>query len=285
MDKIVALAAISLTEDLPLYKPDHTPEYAWQQFVLLLSAEDDGNINSGIQQLLEPFPYPSTDHWFPSWSQILRYPDVYLAELQLDDDKISPNLVDALKIRSGKMYRGCYLRRCGAGYVASDSTQNEISLEFCQGNLERAAEICPGISESVPYTLVQLMPLQLAPQPKTYSLLIVARELRMLERKFTKKDPHQVYERCVHWDSYKNNQWAPGKEFVCYREDTSEVHRVQYYLRRVTTLVWQHHRADELPFQDPVTLQKWREYGELTEWEDGILKGTNTKKHFTAYLH
>ena len=63
-------------------------------------------------QLLRLFPHPSRHHWFPSWTQVQKYPDVSVRDNDQDSDLVlvAGGLDYSLRIMSGRIYCGCSLQ-------------------------------------------------------------------------------------------------------------------------------------------------------------------------------
>ena len=59
-------------------------------------------------QLLCLFPHPSKHHWFPSWAQVLQYPDVSIRDN--DPIPVARGMDYSLRILSGRIYRDCSLK-------------------------------------------------------------------------------------------------------------------------------------------------------------------------------
>ncbi|KAF8435599.1 hypothetical protein BGX38DRAFT_1135753 [Terfezia claveryi] len=107
---------------LPLYYPHETASDGWSRSVGLTSrvsnyiirhcpdhiSADGLYLGSMATQLLALFPNPSADHWFPSWAQVMRYPDVSVCEAQ-SVDTAPPPIDLSLKIIGGRLYRGVRL--------------------------------------------------------------------------------------------------------------------------------------------------------------------------------
>ncbi|KAF8454010.1 hypothetical protein BGX38DRAFT_1175224 [Terfezia claveryi] len=78
IDRVAGLTTIfqGTYGSFPIYQLADTPSTAWSKFCNLLTLPPKSDEFSHVYQLLQHFPYPSRDAWFPSWEQVLQYPDV-----------------------------------------------------------------------------------------------------------------------------------------------------------------------------------------------------------------
>lgn len=102
---------------LPTYIPSEEPGKAWERLVHAvaqvlttmcecISCEyADGPFTI---QLMRLFPHPSRAHWFPSWSQVLQFPDVSVREPQRPDGE-EPDADLSLRIYGGMIHHGIKL--------------------------------------------------------------------------------------------------------------------------------------------------------------------------------
>lgn len=180
---------------LPAYRSDETPEEAWKRLVCataqVWTTECSYCISPGhfAQQLMELFPHPSAAHWFPSWTQLINYPDVSHQEPQLPDG-IPPQMDCSLRLYGGHLYRGVTLRKImdpenGHGiipYLATAGGSNYAVTLRTTADLPQHAQ--PAICSEELYVLIDLTPCEkrnnknLNPIPAYRShLLILCREL------------------------------------------------------------------------------------------------------------
>ena len=109
---------------LPVYDSNTPIPVAWGQLISSIAstetADDDLLLGSMVKythmiqashtptiQLLRLFPHPSRDHWFPSWDQIQKYPDVSFRDVH--PALASEGTDYSLQIIPGRIYRDCTL--------------------------------------------------------------------------------------------------------------------------------------------------------------------------------
>ena len=149
---------------LPIYDPNTPPSVAWERLIsTIASAKMESDVvrrNNDIQrtttiQLLCLFPHPSRHHWFPSWTQVLQYPD-------RDNDPIpvSGDMDYSLRIVSGRIYRGCSLK-----LHQSPTSEREASYHCSMGMNSEISELVatvPGIELNIDssswYVLADISP-------------------------------------------------------------------------------------------------------------------------------
>ena len=108
---------------LPVYDQNSSPETAWGRAIgtmVQASMEEgvDGMIDTdaAVWSLLSQYPYPSAGHWFPSWNQVINFPEKVLCE-----DQISPGTAHSnthLRFSGGgwyDIYRNCHVIPAGNG--------------------------------------------------------------------------------------------------------------------------------------------------------------------------
>ena len=164
---------------LPIYNPDIPVSVAWEQLISCIASTEmeDHDIGSPflenkcdldknhylIQacqtptiQLLRLFPHPSKDHWFPSWAQVQKYPDVSVRDL---DSFPAPEGTDySLRIMSGRVYRDCTLQ------LIQPSTPETKAIYRCTMDCKDAELVAtvPGIELQIEsgnnYVLVDISP-------------------------------------------------------------------------------------------------------------------------------
>ncbi|KAF8462307.1 hypothetical protein BDZ91DRAFT_683493 [Kalaharituber pfeilii] len=98
---------------IPTYNPQEKPEDAWVRLIYSLYSSigftPTGLHLSIVRSLLQHFPYPSAEYWFPSWAQVMQFPNC-VVEPQLPGG-VLPRVDYALWLRCGFLYRECMLRR------------------------------------------------------------------------------------------------------------------------------------------------------------------------------
>ena len=100
---------------LPIYDPSIPVSTAWERLISSIAStemtcgiEPRHTINIPTIQLLRLFPHPSRNHWFPSWTQVQKYPDVSVRD---SSPVMTTGGIDcSLRIMSGRIYRGCSLQ-------------------------------------------------------------------------------------------------------------------------------------------------------------------------------
>lgn len=113
----------SLARPFPAYHSGECPDVAWTRLVHASAQVSTGQClrcigqpglrgdKHFVAQLLRLFPHPSAQHWFPSWAQVMKYPDVTLKEPQLPDG-VKPDMDCSLRLYGGRLYRGVTLTKC-----------------------------------------------------------------------------------------------------------------------------------------------------------------------------
>ena len=243
----------------PIYDPSTPVSIAWGR---LISSIASTNMNSNYWndrghdtyghtttiQLLCLFPHPSRHHWFPSWTQVLQYPDVSIR----DNDPIPvPRDMDcSLRIMSGRIYRDCSLE-----LKRRHTSKGEAAYHCSMGMGSETAELVatvPGVELDIDprskYVLVDI-----SPDPSLWD-----------------KNPGGG-QRHVH-----RSTWVKSVIIVCEEVDnlahaqpvqvtkkgSSAI--VRYHLRRVTTLHWHtlaRGHSDWLPFEPSLEHIKSVVYG------------------------
>ena len=166
---------------LPIYNPNTPIPVAWAQLISSIASTEMEAFEIGspflenkrnlykdhylIQacqtptiQLLRLFPHPSKDHWFPSWAQVQRFPDVSVRDL--DSFPIPGGTDYSLRIMSGRIYRDCTLQ------LIQPSTPGTKAIYRCTMDCQcKDAELVatvPGIElhieSSNNYVLVDISP-------------------------------------------------------------------------------------------------------------------------------
>ena len=237
----------SLARPYPAYYSGECPDVAWTRLVHASAQVSTGQCwrciggpglrgdKHFVAQLLRLFPHPSAQHWFPSWAQVMKYPDVTLKEPQISDG-VKPDKDCSLRLYGGRLYRGVTLTKCNQPathiretFRATNDAGQSIILR--PHSTVHALEQCPTIEFDLAeqYVLVDLEPQ--APCGESVSRephsLVVCRELTVW------KPPRS------NWD---------GRITVENLKDPSAYH---YRLRRVTSL--EHEKPGWLPF--PADLQ------------------------------
>ena len=154
---------------LPIYDPSTPVSIAWGRLISSIASTkiDIDEWEGGPYeyefgqpttiQLLYLFPHPSRHHWFPSWTQVLQYPDVSIR----DNDPIPvPRDMDcSLRILSGRIYRDCSLE------LKHFSIYEAASYNCSMGMGSKTAELVatvPGVELDIDprsrYVLVDISP-------------------------------------------------------------------------------------------------------------------------------
>ena len=119
IDKVSAMAFLlqrygsyhSPIVTLPIYDTSTSSSTAWAQLVLSITSTkfltDDEQAHTPIFQLLCLFPHPSRHHWFPSWSQVQKYPDVSVRDSDQDPVLSTGGMDYSFRIVPGQIYQGC----------------------------------------------------------------------------------------------------------------------------------------------------------------------------------
>ena len=162
---------------LPIYDPKTPIPVAWE--LLISSIASTGMEGSDIPdlpedkfdnviqvsqtptiQLLRFFPHPSRDHWFPSWAQIQKYPDVSVKDhAPARAPARAPKGTDySLQIKSGRVYRDCTIQLL----QSSTPTTKAIYLSTIGGKDAQLVATVPGIELQIDpgsrYVLVDISP-------------------------------------------------------------------------------------------------------------------------------
>ena len=246
-------------DTVPTYIPSETPSYAWNRLVKTaarIEEDDEEELMSFGVQLLKIFPHPSAEHWFPSWAQVMQYPDVSIQEHQLEDG-VQPERECSLHINVGRLYKGCDIRWDSETkyYFATapgpDGVDLEVKLFSSTGKHFSGNEIKAGYS----YVIIDITPSKMKdlensriyahPEKPAWRkhLLVVCREITpwIKTQSPTMSSVHE---------KYKTNPY-------------------QYILRRVTTLQWnpagQDSKSDKpqawLPFQPTLVMTNFQKEG------------------------
>lgn len=264
---------------LPAYGRTESPEDGWLRLVhataevwtiecqLWNAGHNPHSINRHVHfadQLLTLFPHPSGEHWFPSWNQLMAYPDVSLREPQLPDG-VPPKIECALRLQGGYLYRQIRLRRANIdgidSYLASEQScptleDSETHLTPLQVNLypyNNSWGHHPEIDENQSYVLIDIttipetnrlgqmyittprwIGMHKTPTDKVPHILILCRELGNYDDEFI-NSIHAAGRITLNHDldevwPYRAFEGRPDKE-------TIDPH-LHYRLRRVTTLRW-----------------------------------------------
>ena len=162
-----------LAQPLPTYHPAEGAETAWARSVhayAQVPVYTNKCLNSRCQvrnaiprpdnhfatQLLELFPYPSAQHWFPSWTQVRSYPDMISQEAQWEG---KPEAKYELRLYGGKLYRGITLRNGTAGaFTASNDAGQSIILQLHQTRDPRSQRAIIEFDPAERYVLINLAP-------------------------------------------------------------------------------------------------------------------------------
>jgi len=158
----------------PIYELSDTPSTAWSKFCNLLTLPPKSDEFNHVYQLLENFPYPSRDAWFPSWEQVLQYPDTPIQgpRRQVDTMSIFP-----LCFYNGVIYHECHLMRFGGHYVATQGwgmPNNRVAVVSIPRQMVPQFDPLP----SETYTLVDItFETDWPSHLRNYRMLILTKEL------------------------------------------------------------------------------------------------------------
>ena len=254
------------------------PEDAWIRFAgdiavspgLVIGREDVGFPNVRADSLslclyfLEHFPQPSAEHWFPSLSQALAYPDCSIQEPQIPDG-IPPTIAAPLIITAGRLYRSVTFTK-----IDNHSYQAEalgVEGQICSVTLQTSLGIDAGVTSGDPYVLLDVTPFSEFPQAPGSTV-----------------NPLDL---CPEWDCHLIlvcRELIPWCSLM--PKGLSD-----YHLRRVTTLRWtppDPSKSRWLPFQDSVRTVKptsWTNPSKHYEcWKVTDPDGTGMANNFTAVL-
>jgi len=114
VDKVAGLMYLLLnglhSSHLPVYLPSETAAAAWERYIKS-TASLGTHPTRYVLELLDAFPHPSSKHWFPSWEQVMRYPDVSITEPQDEPQPAdtTPSPVPVTRLGCGRLVRNCTL--------------------------------------------------------------------------------------------------------------------------------------------------------------------------------
>ena len=152
---------------LPVYDPQMPIPVAWAHIIASFASTNIGKgfapydelkpvTQDTTTQLLCLFPHPSRDHWFPSWDQVGRYPDVSITEKHLAPGAESVDC--SLRITYGRIYRGCSLQLI----QSPTSTTKAVYRSTMGGNYAQLVATVPGVEPDINsasrYVLVDISP-------------------------------------------------------------------------------------------------------------------------------
>ena len=229
----------SHSQHLPAYDPKERPAQAWNRLVQACAAASVWTVECGdcsrrnhfVEQLLDLFPHPSAQHWFPSWEQLLKYPDVSAQEEQIPDN-VPPEVNWALRLYGGYLCRNVTIQLLDSHlanpvYVVAHFPDKSIHDSGGSMELYANQEVAgiPFIQDtSARYVLIDITPhraarhdptLDLDPEMLLIHTIVLCRELTA-------------------WKPPRSNwiDWAEGMTPRSLQDPNS----YQYRLRRVTTL-------------------------------------------------
>ena len=124
---------------LPIYDVNAPSETAWRRAIgtIVQASMEEGvddiiDTDAAAWSLLTQFPYPSAGHWFPSWNQVIKFPEEVLREDQIDPGTTHSNTRLRVSGSWFDIYRKCSLVSTGSGadqrtlvYGNSGSTELE----------------------------------------------------------------------------------------------------------------------------------------------------------------
>ncbi|KAF8462395.1 hypothetical protein BDZ91DRAFT_699006 [Kalaharituber pfeilii] len=163
VDKVQGLISI-ITPGLgilPIYTPNESPHEAWNRWMYGLDKYHQVWPQLSFAHILIMlFPHPSAHHWFPSWDQVLRFPDISLGERLGSDYEIRHPDQGAMLFSDqlhgilyhSMLYRSCTLRRSGNMY----ETCCQRLKVFLHSTLQNGFLPDVGIKESQTYALVDI---------------------------------------------------------------------------------------------------------------------------------
>ena len=228
----------------PIYDPSTPVSVAWGRLISSIASArmepgvcEDRFLTTTVQ-LLCLFPHPSKHHWFPSWTQVLQYPDVSIRDN--DPIPVARDMDYSLRIVSGRIYRGCSLE------LKHSPTTDGVAAYHCSmgmgHNIVELVATVPGVELDLDprsrYVLVDISP--------DYSLCCMEHRCRKGRRGHVHRP---IWERSVIIVCEEVDNLAHVKPV---QVTTSSPAIVRYRLRRVTTLYWdaqQQGRKDWLPFR------------------------------------
>lgn len=110
---------------IPTYVESESQEDAWSR---LINAVADTKYTKGIALfLMAQFPHPSANHWFPSWGQVMGWPDINVADTQKRrEDHVPPPNGYKVRLQSGGLYEGWTLERYKPNSSDDDLQQIEL---------------------------------------------------------------------------------------------------------------------------------------------------------------
>lgn len=114
--------------------------------------------------LLENFPQPSAEHWFPSLSQVLAYPDISIQEPQV---KGAPRISAALNITAGRLYRGVKLTMIDEHAYEAEAMGTEGKAFSATLSAQTNVGIDIGITTGHAYVLLDVTPFSRPIQDQT----------------------------------------------------------------------------------------------------------------------
>ena len=224
------------------YEMDEEPGDAWIRFVgglaanlgLLLGRQEMGFPDVRADRLnfclflLENFPQPSAEHWFPSLSQVLAYPDISIQEPQIQG---TPRIRASLNITAGRLYRGVKFTHIDDHAYEAEAAGAEGRVCTATLSAQTGVGIDVGIITGHAYVLLDVTPFSHPIQDQTPGF----------------RGPLSL-DVTPEWDSHLIlvcRELTPGK--------TPTGTAADYHLRRVTSLRWippETCKSRWLPFQD-----------------------------------
>ena len=135
LDKIGGIMYLLLTGEhqqiLPIYDERSSTETAWKRAIgtivqASMAPLPDGEVSQGVEDnvneddaaawsLFTQFPYPSAGHWFPSWNQVINFPEKVLREDQIDPGTSYSNTRLRVNGIAFMVHRKCQLVSTGSG--------------------------------------------------------------------------------------------------------------------------------------------------------------------------
>lgn len=277
VDKVAALATLfGILQVLPVYQPTETADQAWIRLMSALALhgiKPAANLEHDTAlRLLECFPYPSTDYWFPSWAQISEYPDSLLREPELSNRK-QPKTDYGIRVHSGRLYRGCFIRQIRTDetsgqpvYLLSSSDPHCASCEVKVSNPTNPVGPDLGLVAGENYIILDVTLHVFYLVNQQYDAGVTPPNTLLLCRELS--------------------SWVPPKSLELSSQSTSTApitSRYAYRLRRLVTLEWESGIVAEepVPLPFPITLDSvvTHEYNNLAKdmhWD---------ADEFAMYLH